>query len=580
MIKKKTRGVNINWGLLSGDEAVARGAYENGVAVAASYPGTPATEIAESLSLFSEVDCQWSVNEKVAYEVAYSAAVGGLRALFSAKHVGLNVAMDALMTSAYTGVNAGFVAVSADDPGMHSSQNEQDNRLMARMAGIPVLEPGSPADAKEMAGAAFGISEKFDIPVILRLTTRVAHSKENVRLGARLRVRPRAFVPDIPKYVMVPGNARKRHIDLLRRLSLLKAFSEQSAFNRIERGKSSLGIVASGVSYLYAREMFPDASFLKLGLVYPFPAEKASRFAASVKEVLVIEELEPFLEDEMRKAGIKCRGKAYSFRHGELRPEYMPLLLKGEERPDGKTIGRSPVMCAGCPHRQVFWLLKKMKLTVAGDIGCYSLGASPPLSSLHTCVCMGSSLTFLEGLRKSTGRDTVAVIGDSTFVHSGITGLINMGYNRSPGTVLILDNGTTAMTGNQPHPGTGITLQSGPGKKLSLEALCLACGADNVDVIDPYDIVGLERLLLLRIEEEKLSVIIVRSACLLLKKERGAPVFIDAGRCSGCLLCLGAGCPALKKGIEGKISVDVSLCNGCGLCVSICRMSAIRKQEK
>lgn len=580
MRKKRTRGVDIEWRLLSGDEAVARGAYENGVAVAASYPGTPATEIAESLALFPEVDCQWSVNEKVAYEVAYSAAVGGLRAVFSAKHVGLNVAMDALMTSAYTGVNAGFVAVSADDPGMHSSQNEQDNRLLARMAGIPVLEPDGPAEAKEMAGAAFGISERFDIPVMLRLTTRVAHSKENVRLGTRLRICPRPFVPDIPKYVMVPGNARRRHIDLLGRIALLRKFSEQSVFNRIERGKRSLGIVTSGVSYLYAREMFPDASFLKLGLAYPFPEKKAARFAASVREVLVIEELEPFLEEELRKAGIKCRGKAASFRYGELRPEYMPLLLKGKERPAEKRKTRPPVMCAGCPHRGVFWLLKKMKLNVAGDIGCYSLGAMPPLASLHTCVCMGSGVTFLEGLRKSAGRNTVAVIGDSTFVHSGITGLINMSYNRSAGTLLILDNGTTAMTGSQPHPGTGMTLQSGPGKKLSLEALCLACGADSVDVIDPCDIRRLEDLLRRRIEEEKLSVIIARSPCRLLKKERGTPVFIDAGKCTGCRLCLATGCPALKEDAGGRISVDVSLCNGCGLCVAVCRSDAIGKREK
>ncbi len=567
--------MKIEWGLLSGDEAVARGAYENGVAVAASYPGTPATEIAETLALFPEVDCQWSVNEKVAYEVSYSAAMGGVRALFSAKHVGLNVAMDALMTSAYTGVNAGFVAVSADDPGMHSSQNEQDNRLMARMAGIPVLEPCSPAEAKEMTGAAFGISEEFDVPVMLRLTTRVAHSKENVRLCVRRNVPPRPFVPDIPKYVMVPGNARKRHADLLRRLALLKRFSERSVFNRIERGKSSLGIVASGVSYLYAREMFPDASFLRLGMAYPFPSEKAARFAASVRDVLVVEELEPFLEDELRKAGIKCRGKTASFRCGELRPEYIPLIFKGEDRPAEKKTVRPPVMCAGCPHRGVFWLLKKMKLNVAGDIGCYSLGASPPLASLHTCVCMGSGVTFLEGLRKSAGRNTVAVIGDSTFVHSGITGLINMAYNRSAGTLLILDNGTTAMTGSQPHPGTGVTLQSGPGKKLSLENLCRACGADSVDVADPSDTAGLEVLLKRRIGEEKLSVIIARSPCRLLEKDRGRPVFIDAGKCTGCRLCLGCGCPALKEDGDGRVRVDATLCNGCGLCVSICRAGAI-----
>ena len=561
--------------MLSGDEALARGAWEQGVEFAASYPGTPATEILEYLSGFPEVDAQWSVNEKVAFEVALASSIAGRRSLFSAKHVGFNVAMDPLMTSAYTGVGAGFVVVSCDDPGMHSSQNEQDNRLLARIAKIPLLEPSTPAEAKDFMRHAFLISERFDTPVMARLTTRIAHSKQNMAVGKRTAALRKAFKNDTAKYVMVPRNAFKRHELLERKLGRLQAFSERSVLNRVELKNKKLGFLASGAAYLYAKEMYPDASFLKLGFGYPFPAGIVREFASRVREVVVIEELEPFWEEYLMMLGIKYRAKHPSWRVGELRPEYLPLILQGKERPSGVLPSRKPVMCPGCPHRLVFSVLKKLKLTVTGDIGCYTLGAAPPLSALHTCLCMGSGITFFEGFRRALGKSVVGVIGDSTFVHTGVSGLINLSYNRTKGLVIVLDNGTTAMTGNQPHPATGKTAQNQATRKLVLEDLARSSGADNVDVVDPHRLKEMEALVRARVEEDALSVIIARSPCKLISSQRGRPPVYHKEKCKSCYVCLGIDCPAITKDNEAGIIINESICNGCNLCVEVCAFGAL-----
>lgn len=560
---------------LSGNQALGQGAYEEGLKVACSYPGTPATEILEYLSQFPEVDAQWSVNERIAFEVALASAIAGLRSLYASKHVGLNVAMDPLMTSSYIGVNAGFVVVSCDDPGIHSSQNEQDNRLLARAAKIPLIEPSSPSEAKEFVQVAFKISEQFDTPVMVRLTTRIAHTKENIIIEKRKEIPARGFKVDIEKYVMVPRNAYKRHIALEKRISKLKDYAEKSPLNKIELNNKKLGIVTSSVSYLYAKEMCPEASFLKLGFSFPFPADKVQAFAKQVKQLLVIEELEPFLEEELKINGIKCQAKHPSFRIGELRPEYIPDIIKGKPKARELEPSRKPIMCPGCPHRPVFWVLKKLKLVVTGDIGCYTLGALPPLSSLHTCLCMGSGITFFEGFRKTLGKNVVGVIGDSTFVHAGVSGLINLSYNKTKGVVIILDNSTTAMTGSQPHPATGINIKGEPTKKLILEDLCLACGADTVDVIHPFQIRDLEEIIKKRLDEGNLSVIIARAPCRIIERKKAAIPIYQKGKCQKCYLCLGLDCPALIKLEDGLIEIEKSLCTGCNLCVEVCRLEAL-----
>ena len=564
---------------LSGDEALAQGAYEAGLKFAASYPGTPATEILEYLAKKDEVDAQWSVNEKVAFEVALAASIAGARSLYSSKHVGINVAMDPLMTSAYVGVNAGFVVVTADDPGIHSSQNEQDNRLLAAIAKIPLLEPSSPREAYEFAKTAFTLSEKFDTPVMIRLTTRIAHTKENICIGERQEVSNKEFKIDIPKYVMVPRNAFLRHIELEKRLVKLKSCAEKSPLNKIILNNKKTGFIVSGVTYLYAQEMYPEASFLKLGMTHPFPSELAREFSRKVKNIFVIEELEPYLEDELRKAGIQCRAKDPSYRIGELRPEDIPDIVKGKKRVLAAAATRKPVMCPGCPHRSVFTVLKKLRLTVTGDIGCYTLGALPPIGALHSCICMGGGVTFFEGFKKVLGKDVVGVIGDSTFVHSGVTGLIDLAYNKARGVIIILDNATTAMTGSQPHPAVGITAKEEATRKLILEDLCRACGADMVDVLAASEVKKLEALLKERVNADALSVIIVRSPCRLLEtKKAPAPVYHE-NKCVKCYLCLGLDCPALKKSELGMITINNKLCIGCNLCAEVCPPGALKKHE-
>lgn len=504
---------------LSGNEAVARGAWEAGLGVACAYPGTPSTEIMEALAQYPELDVQWSVNEKVAYEVAFGACVAGKRSLFACKHVGLNVAMDPLMTSSYTGVGAGFVVVVCDDPGMHSSQNEQDTRWVAIYSKLPMLEPASPAEAKEYVGEAFKISEKYDTPVLVRMTTRISHTKEDVGLRDRQVPEQPEFERNVPKYVMVPGFAYQRHIVIEKRLTKLKALSERTRLNRIEAGDAKIGFITSNVAYQYVKENYPDASYLKLGMSYPFCDDKIREFARSVKKLYVIEELDPFLEEHLRAMGIKCTAKDPSYRIGELTPELIPSVVAGKPKKEQKSTKRKPRLCAGCPHWGSFAALKKMDAYVTGDIGCYTLACLPPTSSLHSCLCMGAGVTMHEGWRKvAPDKPIVGVVGDSTFVHSGVTGLINAAYNQTKGVIMILDNSTTAMTGGQQHPATGLTIRNEPTKKLILEELCLACGADNVDVVDPMNVQEFQAILEKRVNEDALSVIISRHPCRLLKR--------------------------------------------------------------
>ena len=505
--------------LLSGNEALAFGAWEAGLKVACAYPGTPSTEILETLATFTEVDVQWSVNEKVAFEVALGAAIGGVRSLFACKHVGLNVAMDPLMTASYTGIEAGFVVVVCDDPGMHSSQNEQDTRWVSIYAKVPLLEPSSPSEAKEYVKEAFRISEKFDTPVLVRMTTRVSHTKEDVRIGERVvPVQPK-FERNIQKYVMVPGNARARHVIVEKRLAKLAALSEKTRLNRIEPGSKKLGFITSSVCYQYLKEVYPDASYLKLGMSYPFCDDKIRAFARSVKKLVVVEELDPFLEEHIKTLGIKFTAKDSSFRLGELTPEHMSALVAGRSKPIDKSVKRRPRLCPGCPHWYTFATLKKLDLFVAGDIGCYTLACQPPTEALHSCICMGGGVTLNEGWRKAAPNEKiVGVVGDSTFVHSGITGLINAAYNKAKGIIFILDNSTTAMTGGQQHPATGLTIRNEPTKKLILEDLCRSCGVDNVDVIDPQNRAEFDELVQKRINEDALTVIIARHPCQLMKR--------------------------------------------------------------
>ena len=584
--------------LLSGNEALAHGAFEAGLEVACAYPGTPSSEIMESLAVFPEIDAQWSVNEKVACEVALGAAIGGVRSLFACKHVGLNVAMDPLMTSSYTGTSAGFVVVVADDPGMHSSQNEQDTRWVSKYAKLPLLEPSSPAEAYEFVKEAFRISEEFDTPVLLRLTTRISHTKEGIEVGQRTvtrgageqgSTRDGILVPDIAKYVMIPGNAYRRHIEVEKRIEAMKAFSERTPLNRVEAGDSHRGFITSGIPYLYVKESYPDASVLKLGFSYPFCDGKIREFAATVDELYVIEELDPFLEEHLKQIGVSARVKHSSFCIGELRPESIPDIVAGKARELQRPPTRKPVLCPGCPHRLVFSALKSHKLIVTGDIGGYTLAATQPIAGLHTCICMGAGITVHEGMQRAAlGRATrslaqpariAGVIGDSTFVHSGVTGLINAAYNGIKGLIVILDNGTTAMTGGQHHPATGKNIRGEPASQLDLEALCRACGADTVDVIDPNQYGAMNDLIGKRAGEDTLSVIIARSPCVLIdnRNRRPAPRY-ERDRCRACGLCLKIDCPAIKELEGGYIEIDGALCTGCDLCVEVCPFDALVSQ--
>lgn len=572
--------------LLSGNAAIARGAFEAGVTVATGYPGTPSTEILENLARYPGVYAQWSPNEKVALEVGVGASLAGARVLVAMKHVGVNVAADPLMTLAYTGVNGGLVLVSADDPGMHSSQNEQDNRYLARMAGIPMLEPSDSQEAKDMVGLALDLSETFDTPVMLRTTTRISHSQGLVELGARREPARRPYRKDAAKYVMIPAHARKRRLAWLERQEALRRYAEECPVNVIIEG-DDLGIVTSGVAYQYAREAFPGATVLKLGLTYPLPAELLRRFAARVRRILVVEELEPYLEEQLRALGLTVEGKTLFPRHGELDPVVVARANRYNAGPPeaaaqaGDALpARPPVLCPGCPHRGVLYVLSRLKLTVMGDIGCYTLGVQPPLAAMDSCLCMGASIGMALGMEKAApdmATRTVAVIGDSTFFHSGLTGLLDIVYNRGRSTVIILDNGTTAMTGHQDHPGTGRTLLGDEAPRLDLEQVVRGLGVRRVVVVDPYDLAAVRKAVRQETAAPEPSVIIARRPCSLTVPPGPAPR-VDQAACTGCGNCLRLGCPALAL-VEKVVVIDAELCRGCGLCRQVCRTGAIKEGD-
>ncbi|MBM3152186.1 MAG: indolepyruvate ferredoxin oxidoreductase subunit alpha [Chloroflexi bacterium] len=585
--------------MLSGNEAVARGMWEAGVMVASGYPGTPSTEILENYARFPNVYAEWAPNEKVALDVAIGAAYAGRRGMALMKHVGLNVAADSFMYASMTGLEAGLVIITADDPAMHSSQNEQDNRTFAKFGRVPCLEPSDSQEAKNMVAAAFELSERFDTPVMLRLTTRVCHSMSAVELGERLE--PATEVKPFPrnpsKYVMVPGNAIKRHPIIEQRMEDIAAFAETFPHNRVEPGSLSLGIVTAGIAYQYAREVFPDAAILKLGMTWPLPERMIRQFAASVDRLIVVEELDPFLEEAIRLLGIAVEGKSIFPLLGELDPRQVResavqagLLPESAHvaRPSldlGPLPARPPALCPGCPHRPTFYILNKLKVPVNGDIGCYTLGLLPPLSAIHTCGCMGAGIGVAHGAAQAGSPERhVAVIGDSTFFHSGIPPLINVVYNQSPVVTIILDNRITGMTGHQENPGTGHTLLGEQAPVIQIEPLVRALGVQHVRTIPSLDVAAIEATLKEYIKLDAPSVLIVEEPCALLPdvRKRWLPLEVLADQCNGCTLCFRIGCPAILKSDEldektkrPRALIDASLCTGCEVCAQVCPRSAI-----
>ncbi len=566
--------------LMLTNQAIARGAYEAGVKVLSAYPGTPSTEIAENFVKHKDVYAEWAPNEKVALEVAIGASVAGARAMACMKHVGLNVAADPLFTAAYTGVNGGLVIVVADDPGMHSSQNEQDSRYYARSAHVPMLEPSDASEAKEFVKLAYELSEKFDTPVILRETTRVAHSHGFVELCERDEVGVKPYEKAASKYVMMPANAIKRHISVEARDKAIAEYVNTMPCNKAEyTSENEIGIVCSGVVYEYVKEALPSANVFKLGTVHPIPASAVLQFSKRVKKLYVVEELESFIEDALKAAGIPCEGKSLFSLQGEISvPIIKTVFGVGGEQVNvcEKVPARPPVMCAGCPHRGVFYVLNKLKLTVNGDIGCYTLGAVPPLSAVDTVVCMGASVGMAHGFKKATdgASKNVAVIGDSTFLHSGVTGLINAVYNQSGITLVILDNSTTGMTGHQQHPATGKNLQGAPTPVVLLDELCRACGVKDLQIVDAYDIKAVEAALRAATASAEVSVVIAQKPCALLDKTPKTAVCVE--NCKNCGLCMKLGCPAISKTQDG-IKIDRSQCMGCGVCAQVCPFHSITK---
>ncbi len=576
--------------LLIGNEAIARGAYEAGATVASAYPGTPSTEIVNSFAQFEDVYAEWSPNEKVALEVGAGASIAGARTLVAMKHVGVNVAADPLYSFSYTGVNGGLVIVSADDPGLHSSQNEQDNRGYGRFAKIPVIEPSDSQEALDYTKLAFDISEQFDTMVMLRITMRLAHSQTMVKIGERQEVPLKPYKKNAQKYVMLPGFAKGRHVEVEKSMLKLQEYAESTTLNRMEMDDTSLGIITSGVPYQYVKEAFPHASILKLGLVNPLPKELIKTFATQVDKLVVVEELEPVIEEQVRSWGIDVSGKEQLTLLGEYSAEYLRQKLAEAAEPAGfgldKEIpARPPLLCAGCPHRGVFHVLRKMKLVVAGDIGCYTLGAISPLDGMDTCICMGASIGTALGMEKARGTDfaakTVAVIGDSTFVHSGITGLIDVVYNGGTSTVLILDNDTTAMTGHQDHPATGLTIKKEPAPKLDIEGLVRAIGVKNVRVVDPLEIDQLQAILKEELARREPSVIICKRPCALLStaQKPAHKLYVDTEVCTGCKACIRVGCTGVTF-IEAEKKANINAgCIACGLCEQVCEFEAIKRAE-
>ena len=576
--------------LMLGNEAVARGAYEAGVRVVASYPGTPSTEITENIVKYDEIYAEWSPNEKVAAEVAIGASIGGARSMSCMKHVGLNVMADPIFTVSYTGVNGGLVFCVADDPGMHSSQNEQDSRHYAEASKIAMLEPSDSEECKEYTRIAFEISERFDTPVFIRLSTRVSHSQSLVELGERADVELKPYEKNVQKYVMMPAMAVKRHVVVEDRIKALEAFANESVLNTEElNGNSDIGVITSGISYMYAKEALGDkVNYLKLGMVYPLASEKIKAFAAKMKKVIVIEELDPFIENACRAMGIEVEGKNLFTLLGEYTPAMIKKAVLGEDAPAFDTAEeeipvRPPVMCAGCPHRATFYVLKKLGLVVSGDIGCYTLGAVAPLASVDTTICMGASVSAAHGMAKARGAEfnkkLVSVIGDSTFIHSGITGLIDIVYNKGANTVIILDNSITGMTGHQENPTTGYTIRGEETRAVDLLALCRAVGIDNVVVADPFDLDNFEKIVKAETEREEPSVIIAQRPCALLKRVKyTGHCEINSEKCKKCKKCMKLGCPAISV-TDGAVKIDLTQCNGCGLCINVCPFDAIEKKE-
>lgn len=574
--------------IMLGNEAIARGAYEAGVKVSAAYPGTPSTEISENIVKYPEIYAEWSPNEKVAMEVAIGASISGVRALASMKHVGVNVASDPLYTISYAGVNGGLVLVAADDPGLYSSQNEQDTRCVARAALVPVIEPSDSAEAKEFVKFAFEISEKYDTPVIVRTTTRLSHSQGVVELLDRVEPADKPYERNPAKYVMMPGNAKGRHVYVEQRMKKLSEDGADFAINRAEYRDTSIGFITSGIPYQYVREACPDASVLKLGMVHPLPKKLIEEFASKVEKLYIFEELEPVIEEQVRAWGIDVIGKEVFTVQGEYSANLLRRVVTGEDMhlaEAEKAPARPPILCPGCPHRSVFSVLNKLKIHAAGDIGCYTLGAVAPLNVIDTTVCMGASISTLHGMEKAKGKDYiknwVAVIGDSTFMHTGVNSLMNMVYNQGTGTVLILDNSTTGMTGHQDHAATGKTLMGEVVPAINIYHLCKAMGIEHVQEIDAFDLKELERAIKEETKRDAVSVIITKAPCVLLKGN----VFPNVCRpvpekCKKCGACLRPGCPALTKNADGTIAIDTTMCNGCGLCQKLCAFDAIACEKK
>ena len=574
--------------LMQGNTAAARGLYEAGCSFASSYPGTPSTEITEEIAKYDEIYSEWAPNEKVAMEAAFGASLAGKRSFCGMKHVGLNVAADPLFTVSYTGVNAGRVICVADDAGMHSSQNEQDSRHYARAAKLPMLEPSDSQEALDFFRRAYDISEEYDCPVIVKMCTRIAHSQSLVETGERKEAPARPYVKDIAKYVMMPGNAIKRHPVVEERMRRLQDFAEVSDINRVENGTDqSAGIITSSTCYQYVKEALGDKyPVLKLGMIWPMPDRKIREFAGTVGRVVIVEELDGFIEEHCRALGLRCEGKSLFGCLGELSQNVIAEKL-GLATPSGlklddsvKIPARPPMMCAGCPHRGLFFTLNQAGCTVLGDIGCYTLGAVAPLSAMEMTLCMGASVSALHGFSKAGGKNVVAVIGDSTFMHSGMTGLANIAYNQSKGVVIILDNSITGMTGHQQNPTTGLNIKGDPAGKIDLESLCRAMGFERVRVVDPYNLKECADAVKEELAADEPSVIISRRPCALLKYvKHNPPLKVDGTKCVGCKSCMKIGCPALSmKG--GKAHVDATLCVGCGVCEQRCRFGAFVSTAK
>ena len=574
--------------MMLGNEAIARGAFEAGVKVSSAYPGTPSTEISEYLATYNEVYTEWAPNEKVAAEVAIGASISGVRSLCCMKHVGLNVAADPLYTFAYTGVNGGSVLVVADDPGMASSQNEQDTRMIARAAHVPVLEPADSGEAKEFVKIAYELSEKYDTPVILRTTTKLSHSQSAVELCDRKEVEDKPYARDMRKYVMMPACAIARHPIVEDRENRMAADACEMPINRVEMGDTKIGFITCGVAYQYVKEVCPEASVLKLGLTNPLPRKMIEEFAAKVDTLYVFEELEPVIEEQVASWGIKVLGKEVFTRQGEYSANLLRRVLFGKDEmvfDKANVPARPPILCPGCPHRSTYSVLNKLKIHAAGDIGCYTLGAVAPLSVIDTTICMGASISSLHGMEKAKGKDYiknwVAVIGDGTFLHTGINSLVNMVYNKSTATVLILDNRTTGMTGHQQHAATGKTLKGEDTYAIDLPTLCRSIGVPNVIEVNAFDVVELEKQIKESVASDVLTVLIVKAPCVLIKGQK-FPNFcaVDADACRKCGMCMKIGCPAMSRGEDGKIKIDATMCNGCGLCRNYCKFGAIKVLER